>query len=266
MEIMQMLKSGKIEEVLTLLAKEKNSAKLVLADYRNEERLLKEGIVTESEFKAYEAFLRNRIANLPDEPDDLTNIENAEKASVFLSYSRADMDYALRIKEELSKYKIRIKMDIYDVAVGEPIKNFIVQQTKENNAVMILLSTNSLASAWVNYESTMAIFNLILNDARIILVSLDNGYLDDQFIFNVLQNIESEIEKKEQLIQLYQQKKMGVDHVEADKSRLKNAQNQLPSLLKSIRELAVYSIMGDEFKNNLKRIAEQLLEKQKIKP
>jgi hypothetical protein len=254
-----LLTSAEIEKALTELGEYQNSARLVLADYRNEKRLFSNGIISQDELQSYEQMLSKRIAVMANGPGDLPDMENSEKASVFLSYNHSDMQVALRIKEFLAKHQVRVRMDVTDVKTGMPIRDFILEQTKGNNAVMLLLSQNSLTSAWVSYEYTLASFDQLLNNKRIIPVSIDNSYLDNSFSFTAFQAFDDKIARIESDIRKAQDNKWDCRYLQSDLDRLIDARGQLGPILQKLRQIAVRSVAAQEMEATLRHIARDLV-------
>jgi TIR domain len=257
----KIIHKGDIENVLMALAEYKSSAKLVLADYLNEKRLFSEGIITAKAFGEYERHIAGRINRLPGDPNDFEDLIVDEKASVFLSYNHEDMEVALRIQEELTKYKIRVRMDMSDVLAGQPIKDFIQKQIALNTAVVLLISKNSLTSAWVSYETTLSLFDAFLNQKRVIPVCLDKQFTHNNFSAYAFREIDAKLKAVLEAIKEHNEKGWGDAHLQDEKQRLQDAKHNLDKIINEFRRLAVFSIVNSDLPVYLKKIAHQILEK-----
>ena len=74
---------------------------------------------------------------------------------VFLSYSRDDREYALRLKRHLGGCGIRAWMDD-DVRTGEQWRQVIDDRVRRSAAVIVVMSPNALVSPWVERELNQA--------------------------------------------------------------------------------------------------------------
>ena len=74
---------GHLERDLEELSKIKTSAQLLLADYRNERWMFKNGLTSEEAFMGYEKIIHERINNLPDEVEEYVGFTVSEKLSSY---------------------------------------------------------------------------------------------------------------------------------------------------------------------------------------
>lgn len=254
-EIDELIAQDKVEDALHRLADTKEGANLILIDYMNEKWLLEHNLISEESFNAYKQQILYRIRNLYDKDTD----DFEPEATVFLSYNRADYKEALLIKERLADHNIKVHIDQSDVIPGESIEDFIYRQTRENTAVMLLISERSLTSAWVSYEITTAIFNKHLNDKQVIPVKLDDKFMDNNFSLFAHEELDRKIEEINESIRKHQDRKFEHRHIDDERQRLCDAKNKLGEILKKLRQIAVYSFIGDDLDVTLNRIVKLLL-------
>src|SRR4051794_4994800 len=77
-------------------------------------------------------------------------------ADVFISYSRADEQFANRLRDRLAAKGVSVYFDRAIVA-GEDFSNGIHRALDEAKVVVVLLSQNSARSGWVDAELRMAL-------------------------------------------------------------------------------------------------------------
>lgn len=72
-------------------------------------------------------------------------------AHIFISYSRKDLAYVLALASALKQYGVPVWYDS-ELTVGEPWWQKLQDQIKASAAVLLVMSPNSQASAWVQRE------------------------------------------------------------------------------------------------------------------
>ncbi|QEM09045.1 toll/interleukin-1 receptor domain-containing protein [Mucilaginibacter rubeus] len=254
----------KLEQTLHDLAQHKNSARLVWFDYQNEKRLLEQGLISQLTFDQYKERISQKITSLINEPI-LSPDDGDEKASVFLSYNHADQRLAFRIQEELGKYKVGTRIDVNIVTIGQSIKDFIINQTKENTAVMWLVSEHSVKSYWVNFEASMMDYAEMLLNKHFIPVCRNTFFTDNQFHDDTYEEITKKIHEIEAKIAESHKKGMNSQLWDTSRLELLNVQRQLGTVLSNLKSNRVYPISDEYFSNTIKKIAEQLIVMQQNK-
>ncbi|WP_201008603.1 toll/interleukin-1 receptor domain-containing protein [Paenibacillus glycanilyticus] len=76
---------------------------------------------------------------------------------VFISYSQRDIELARTIKESLEHIGNNVYLSNDDMIMGSNVVNEIVNQIKDSDFVLPLLTENSINSEWVMYEMSTAI-------------------------------------------------------------------------------------------------------------
>jgi hypothetical protein len=87
---------------------------------------------------------------------------------VFISYFHGDKDAASRIAALFKSHGVRVWIDFEALRLGAFISRHIENALKTSNYFLIILSTRSVASSWVQAELAMA-FDLS-KDGRIIII------------------------------------------------------------------------------------------------
>jgi hypothetical protein len=71
---------------------------------------------------------------------------------VFISYARSDEPFARRLVEQLADFDTSGWMDAADISAGTIVADHIRSAIKEADALVVLVSTRSRDSQWVNFE------------------------------------------------------------------------------------------------------------------
>lgn len=71
---------------------------------------------------------------------------------VFLSYSRADLEWARSLAEALQRRGVRIWFDQWDILPGDRIDDQIEQALQESEFVVVLIGLNGGTSSWAAFE------------------------------------------------------------------------------------------------------------------
>lgn len=93
-------------------------------------------------------------------------------AYVFISYSRADLDYAKGMAEELRGCNFDVWIDENKLVAGDDWQETIDADIRAAFALIILVTPNSVASGYVNYEwafaygSNVPVIPLLVEDAN----------------------------------------------------------------------------------------------------
>ncbi|MFE6690184.1 toll/interleukin-1 receptor domain-containing protein [Streptomyces sp. NPDC057743] len=106
------------------------------------------------EWPARRARLRNPFA---DAPEDEGPPQLRETAQVFLSYSRADSDFAARYVAALAHHVREVLVDWQGIKASEKWRRKIFDMLRASDAVIVLVSRNSLKSEWCWRECQEAI-------------------------------------------------------------------------------------------------------------
>jgi TIR domain/WD domain, G-beta repeat len=77
-------------------------------------------------------------------------------ADIFISYARADKQFAKRLYVELQRFKVRGFMDDTDVSSGADLSRKIRDTVEHVHAVVVVLSENAAKSRWVMTEIGLA--------------------------------------------------------------------------------------------------------------
>jgi hypothetical protein len=106
-------------------------------------------------------------------------------ASIFLSHSSLDKDFARRLAVDLRARGIRVWLDEADIGVGDSLIGRLEQAIDETDYLAVLLSENSVQSEWVLREVRMALHREISGKRVVVLPLLYHscnipGFLRDK--------------------------------------------------------------------------------------
>lgn len=258
------MEANTLEKRLEALAVEKLGARYVWFDYLNEKQLLSAGLITEEQFKIFGELIEKRLVSLANEPAR-HSITAPEDISVFLSYNNKDREMAQRIKVELAKHNVTVRMDD-EISISESIKEFIIRQIRENNAVLWLVSEDSLKSPWVNYEISMAGYSELLTDKHFIPICETRFFMEDKFYDDTFEELERQITADDSEIRRYKKERKDPVSIEDRRAKRVHLRNQLgPVLMKLQQENRVFPVGRAEFSNTLEKIARLLIDLQSAK-
>jgi hypothetical protein len=112
-----------------------------------------------------------------------------EPPHVFISYSHSDRDFARRIAADLAGWGVRVWWDQWALRVGDSISRKIEEGITGAGWLVVVLSPDSVASAWVQRELSAALMKeldrrdvfvlpLLHRDCEIPLLLRDKLYAD----------------------------------------------------------------------------------------
>lgn len=91
----------------------------------------------------------------------------------FISHSSKDKEFVIQLASRLSKEQVWF--DMWDMDLGDVLSEKIEKGIDETKNFVIILSKNSINSAWVKYELNMAIIKFLEDeDYRLIIVRIDD--------------------------------------------------------------------------------------------
>jgi len=96
-------------------------------------------------------------------------------AKLFISYSTKDHGFVTRLANDLKKMEFDIWLDRWEIDVGDDIFDKIQFGIRESDYVILVLSSNSISSGWVDKEWKMAYWNEISSrQVKLLPVLLDD--------------------------------------------------------------------------------------------
>ncbi|MEI7587178.1 TIR domain-containing protein, partial [Runella sp.] len=211
-QIQKLIAAGRLEEALELLAKMTEQAILLQARFADGKRQYNTGQLSFSEWSQVQAKLNyaalemlNQAKPMPATEDlDMDSDQDADdspkgtggKRKVFISYSQKDLETAEKVVDYLRSKGLDPLIDNEVLKPGENIQDFVTRAIRENNAILFLVSANSLLSGWVGLEIIMSNYAKDLIDAQLIPVALDKSWLNTEDTTDLLIALKKEIDKQ----------------------------------------------------------------------
>ena len=106
---------------------------------------------------------------------------NKQQTSVFISYSRKDIEKARAIKAEIEKHtSCQCWMDMEGIESGDQFEDVIIKALNKCKFIVFVLSANSMRSVYAQKEVKYAYGK----KKKLIPVQIDDAELTDWFLFN----------------------------------------------------------------------------------
>jgi len=159
-------------------------------------------------------------------------------ASVFISYSHADMEIAKRLANILEKRGISVMIDENDMNGGQPIADFM-ENIKDVDFVIPLISESSLYKPFVFKE----IMITMSRKKQMIPCCLDQKLFDNSIQKMHMDLIDNQITTVNGIIG--ESKDANVDHLMRERSLWTEYKQNFPVVIKKLREIKCRTFNGD---------------------
>jgi hypothetical protein len=144
------------------------SAIAPLISWANSEKALDLGVRVES------------LVNEAVTAKEVRHVEHKEERVAFISHSTKDKPFVRRLASDLVASGVKVWLDEQNILVGDSIPEKIAQGLAESDFFLIVVSENSVNSAWVKKELNSAIINEIERRKVIVLpIKLDGAKMPD---------------------------------------------------------------------------------------
>jgi hypothetical protein len=185
----------------------------------------------------------------------LNQESEGSKFKVFVSYNHQDLDYATKLIDRLKIEDIDVTIDNVNMIAGGDIKDFIENGIKNSNAVISIVSNNSLLSAWVAMESINTFHQNALNpNTKFIACYISNDFFKRDFTDSALDIIEAEIEEIQDLITSRMLKNRSIRDLQNELDRMTSLRNNIDEIVRRLREYLCIDIRNENFENNFIKI------------
>lgn len=207
--------------------------------------------------------MENGAENPPTTPSPTTpNISTVSptivppaRPKVFISYTHKDQEIALRLKSKLEEADIEITMDVDNLDIGEGIAKYAAEAVKSSHVTISIVSTNSLRSSWVAYETLQTFMHEQVNGAsKFFPCYVDADFFKPNFLPDMVEYILREIE--ERVASRDRLTKMGIDasHLNSQISRLHKLKNNASEVLMRLTDNFSLDIGGTAFSANVPKL------------
>jgi hypothetical protein len=170
--------------------------------------------------------------------------------TVFISYNHADLEVATRLRDRLNDAGLEVLIQNDSMRPGEPIPDFIGRAIDAADAVLSLVSRNSLLSAWVAEES-MAVLNRPDDDTPFIGCCVDTAFLDPGFRVEATRKLKADIKELEELYQQHFEEGIDTKALNPQKTRLFRLRDDLGDILDALRQSHTMDLSDESFDNSV---------------
>jgi len=264
-QIQQLISTGQTEEALQLLVKSAPDAILLQARYNQGKKQYNMGLIEFGEWSRIQAQVNYAALELAGSAKVTTSTaqtetslsssnSNSTSKKVFISYNHADRESADQIFDYLQKEGITAIIDVENMAIGDKIKDFILEQIKGDNAVLSLVSKNSLRSGWVGLESNLALYSQLLTNKKFIPVMIDGEVFNDEFYFDVIEEIETKTADLDKKMERARQLKVSYNQFETQRNRLVEQKNNLSKIIENFQNVLIADISNGNFQKGMGKV------------
>lgn len=266
-KIRNLISAGRTEEVFDLL-EQTDSAILLKARYTNGKGQYNKGLISPDDWFRIQNQVNNSILELamekqgpapapaPEQPGASAPAAGARKA--FISYSHEDAAAARQVSDFLEANAVDVLLDEDDLPAGESIMKFIQDSIRDSDAVVTIVSANSLQSSWVGQESTAIIYAVWLADKKFVPVRLDDVAFDIDFQIAAQEGISQKIVDMDAKIAKLRGLGGDTRAFDDDRNRLFELKNNLGQIIQRLRAVRTVDISGDNFQLNMPRVLERI--------
>lgn len=266
-QVQQLLKDKDFQGALEMLKPGNEHAGLVLADYLNEKKMWERRYISDDTWQTYTGEVLMRVKQLCQEDEERQWQDNKDDGKpkenminrqampkVFISYSNKDSDIVKKVTDYLQDNHYDYFVDVITMVPGEVIETTITKEIIERDHFVILLSRNSLQSAWVCLESVVSKAKEIGGNGWAIPLRVDDCLDDFKFLVDVQERIKANIAEMEKHIA--RSKKYSSDHkfIDTERQRQVEFMNNYSSMIDRYRSMAGINIMGDHFEEGMRKL------------
>ena len=179
--------------------------------------------------------------------------------TVFISYNIKDKETATLLSDRLKEAGLDVIIQDESTIPGEYIPGFINRSIDNADAVLSLVSENSLLSSWVGEES-MATLNQGDRAKRFIGCYLDKTFLEDDFPKKATDKIDEDIEQLEESFDYRFKKKIDTADLNAQRSRLINLRNDIDKIIANFQNSCTVDLRSESFDHSVKKLIKSFTE------
>ncbi len=268
-QIQNLISDGNLEGALELLAQYAgNDAVLLQARYNQAKKQQNMGMIDFGEWSRVQAQINYAALDLAGKikvdkghsngstTSGNTSAQGQQPSGIktFISYNHKDAEIAIQVKGFLEAHGIEVILDRDDMSAGRSIMEFIQESIKKADAVVSIVSKNSLQSGWVAQESLASLYAIWLADKKFIPVSLDTVAFDSKFQIEALTGLKTKIEGIDADIATIRDLGSDARDLEDDRRRLIDLRNDFSKILQRLKSVLMLDISGDNFTPNMGKV------------
>ena len=183
---------------------------------------------------------------------------------VFISYNHKDQEVALKIKDKLESFGIKVIIDVEAMGTGENISGFIAKCIKESGITLSLISANSLMSAWVAMETIWSRYDETLRHRYFMPCNIDDSFFKIAFTDQALDVIDEKILEVSDTMAYRLTKGRGIEDLTGEHTRLKRLNVELPSIIGRLKNSLCVSLIDDHFDSGMEKVIKDILSRNSI--
>ncbi|WP_176722394.1 toll/interleukin-1 receptor domain-containing protein [Candidatus Thiosymbion oneisti] len=165
--------------------------------------------------------------------------------SVFISYSRLDRAQCAALRKNLEDCGIRVQIDEISIEPGSSLRDSIRRLIEASDWTICLVSAHSLRSFWVIWEIHR--FVETLSTERFLPAYLDQSFLQDRFVGDVQREVSERQQALASEMQARLEQNRSVDDLAAIHDHLNRLANELPAVVRRLRELCTIDLTPRNF-------------------
>lgn len=178
---------------------------------------------------------------------------------VFLSYSHADALPAQRLRRELEREGIGVRIDTAAMRPGQRIRDFVLGSIRTTSVTVWMVSSRSLISGWISVEVATSLSDMALwHERQLIACYLDDDFLQDAFRIRATDEIDKQLAAIDELIEQHRERHIGTEDLDEKKSRLFDLRNNLGKLLSFLRDSLCLDLRDEQFSASISTLTAEL--------
>ena len=221
----------------------------ILEDYKDWLKNLKVNADNEQVIK----YVEENVAGLQQKKHETAGLK-----TIFISYNHADEIAANTLKQKLEAAKINVILDSASMQAGTSINQFITNSIKASNAIVSLVSTNSLSSGWVCIETVNTlVYKDFFPEQKLIPCALDKQFLENQdFVDDTMKMLEQKITNLKKKIAERNGSTVDLDE---KKNRLQFLHDSLPKIVLHLDTTFCIDMAAGKLETNFPLLLEAIL-------
>jgi hypothetical protein len=169
------------------------------------------------------------------------------KTNVFISYSHADQETAIKLKRMLEDEGIGVIIDSDSMLAGEEINAFIYRAIAVSQVTIAVVSQQSLFSSWVALETVGTFFLERFSPNKHFVACLrDKDLYEANFAADIVSRVDAKLAAIESEIQKQNTLHMDTRNLNNDKSRLLFLRNNIDEIVSRLKNCLNVDICSDE--------------------
>lgn len=182
-----------------------------------------------------------------------------EEHIAFISYNHADEKKVKQLKDKLEASGITVILDSASMQAGTAIDDFITQSIRRADAIVSIVSKNSLTSGWVGVETINAMFiKKYFPEKKFIPCNIDSEFMEDDFDKYARSKISKRISFLKRKAIARAKKGERVNDFDDERKRLDDLEGALTDILKYLKSNLCIDIKGRNLAKNFHKVLEAI--------